>query len=296
MADGKDRAARELMSLQPGSLLNLYRLYPDYVSKPDYFFDIHDGSVFQKGVVWQGLTYQPMGIEAEGFETSANGRLNRPKMRISNKDYFVTNLAENNDDFKNGKVIRKRVFLKFLDDINFDGGNPFGEADPTAELFNEEYLVSQKTQENKTFVEFELTSPLDLDEFEVNNRRIFSKYCYWKYRGEGCGYQGPPLQKADGKPFVDGQGGDLGLVGASSEDFEYGDYNDLYDPIKGYQQGEIVFKENNRVTIADPEGIEEPKPLLTYYVARENVSGFDPEKNPKFWERDGCNKKIRSPR
>lgn len=294
MADGKDRAARELMSLQPGSLLNLYRLYPDYVSKPDYFFDIHDGSVFQKGVVWQGLTYQPMGIEAEGFETSANGRLNRPKMRISNKDYFVTNLAENNEDFKNGKVIRKRVFLKFLDDINFDGGNPFGEADPTAELFNEEYLVSQKTQENKTFVEFELTSPLDLDEFEVNNRRIFSKYCYWKYRGEGCGYQGPPLQKADGKPFVDGQDVKLGLLGGSDEDFEYADYNDLYDPIKAYQQGEIVFKENNRVTIADPEGIEEPKPLLTYYVARENVSGFDPEKNPRFWERDGCNKKLSS--
>jgi lambda family phage minor tail protein L len=294
MAEGRDKAARELMSLQPGSLLSLYRLYPDYISKPNYFFDVHDGSVFGRGVVWQGLTYQPMGIEAEGFETNANGRLNRPKMRISNNDYFVTNIAQNNNDLKNAKVIRKRVFVKFLDDINFDGGNPFGEADASAELFNEEYLVSQKIQENKNFVELELTSPLDLDEFEVNNRRIFARYCYWKYRGEGCGYQGPPKQKADGTPFVDTQENTLGVIGGGELDFEYGNYEDLYDPIRAYLKGEIAFKENNRVTIADPNGIEDPKPMLTYYVARENISGFDPEKNPKFWERDGCNKKVSS--
>ena len=294
MAEGRDKAARELMSLQPGSLLSLYRLYPDYISKPNYFFDVHDGSVFGKGVVWQGITYQPMGIEAEGFETNANGRLNRPKIRISNNDYFVTNIAQNNNDLKNAKVIRKRVFVKFLDDINFDGGNPFGEADASAELFNEEYLVSQKIQENKSFVELELTSPLDLDEFEVNNRRIFARYCYWKYRGEGCGYQGPPKQKADGTVFVDTQENTLGVIGGDELDFQYGDYEDLYDPIRAYLKGEIAFTENNRVTIADPNGIEDPKPMLTYYVARENISGFDPEKNPKFWERDGCNKKVSS--
>lgn len=294
MAEGRDKAAKNLMSLQPTSLLSLYRLYPDYITKPDYFFDVHDGSVFSRGVTWQGKVYQPMGIETEGFETNANGRLNRPKIRISNKDYFVTNLAQNNDDFKNGKVIRKRVFLKFLDDVNFDGGNPFGEADPTAELFNEEYLVSQKVNENKTYVELELTSPLDLDEFEVNTRRIFSKFCYWKYRGEGCGYEGPPVQKADGTPFYDLQGNKIDLIDGDELSFQFDNPESEYDPIKGYQKGDIVFKKNNRVTIADPAGIEEPKPLTTYYVARDNVSGFDPETNPKFWERDGCNKKVSS--
>ena len=93
--------------------------------------------------------------------------------------------------------------VKFIDDVNFEGGNPFGEADPKAELTDETWLMGRKTQESRLFVEFELNSPLDLESFSVNSRSIISKFCYWQYRGEGCRYQGLPIERDDGEKFQD---------------------------------------------------------------------------------------------
>ena len=91
-------------------------------------------------------------METEGFSVSAS-KVNRPLIRISNKDFFVTSLIKNNNDFANARVERRKTFVKFLDDENFDGGNPFGESDATANVSVDFYLVSQKRQENKVFVE-----------------------------------------------------------------------------------------------------------------------------------------------
>ena len=60
-------------------------------------------------------------------------------------------------------------------------------------MSNDTFVVGQKTAENKSFIELELTSPLDLENFEINNRLIMSRYCSWYYRGNGCNYKGIPL-------------------------------------------------------------------------------------------------------
>ena len=290
MGEGLDKVARSLLDLQPTAILDLFLVFPDRYNKPDTFYPIHNGSSFKKGVVWQGVNYLPVSMEIEGFEVSADGRVNRPKLKISNKDYFVTNLLRNNDDFKNAKIVRKRTFVKFLDDINFDGGNPFGDSDSRAELSSQEYIVSQKVQENKIYVELELTSPLDLDNFEINHRRIMGKYCYWQYRGMGCQYRGVPLQNDEGKDFTDSNGNLLEY----NKDFIYGDPKDRYDEEKNYSVGDLVYIENNRVFIEDPEGLVKPRPLLTYYIARRDVKGLRPDLHSDYWEKDGCNKKLSS--
>jgi lambda family phage minor tail protein L len=127
--------------------------------------------------------------------------------------------------------------LIILDDVNFEGGNPFGSQDFTAEISNETFLIGQKTAENKVYVEFELTSPLDLENFEITNRRILAKYCYWTYRGCGCNYFGPPIEKEDGYNFTDIDGQE---VTPSVSPYGFMDNsNNLWNSTTSYNKGDI---------------------------------------------------------
>lgn len=297
MAEGKNKIARSLLDLQPTAILDFYQIYPDIVNQPTLSINMHGGSVFGGSLVWQGVEYDPVAIECEGFEIIANGRLPRPKIRIANKDFLVTKLLQNYNDLKNGQIIRKRTFLKYLDDTNFDGGNPFGDADSTAEISQEKFVIGQKTQENKILVELELTSPLDLENFELNHRRILGKYCYWQYRGHGCRYNGEPIEKENGDPFEDPTGGyvvpDLTNFNSSDPTLEWSD-------VKSYNASDIVYRKNpniriqslNRDQSSDGELVPELEPMKIWYVCVSGNSGEKPEENPTYWQKDGCSKKL----
>lgn len=293
MGEGQNRVARALIDLEPTSIVDLFILYPDVNELPDLKIPFHGGINVDKALVWQGLTYLPIGIELDSFEKNSDGTVNRPKIKFSNNEYYLTYLLKKYKDFANAKIIRKRTLVEFLDDENFDGGNPFGVPDSRAEIASEEYVISQKTQETKDYVEFELTSPLDLDNKFITNRKIYGKYCFWDYRGEGCEYKGIPVQKQDGTRFT-ASDGTSPLNIKSDKSFSYADNFNLYTKDKTYFPGDVVFTANNRIKIYDPKGIEKPRPLLTYYVAREKVNGKDPSSHPQFWDRDGCNKKLSS--
>jgi lambda family phage minor tail protein L len=292
MGQGKDKIARSLLDLQPTAILDFYQIYPDVINHPTQVINIHAGSIFGEQVTWQGVKYIPVPIEVEGFEITANTTLPRPKIRIANVDYLVTDLLQRYSDLKNAQIIRKRTFVKYLDDVNFDGGNPFGSADSSAELSSEKYLIGQKTQENKVYVELELTSPLDLENFEVNHRRILGKYCYWMYRGEGCRYDGPPINKDNGKIFSN----ELGTsVIPKIEGFKSNSPDYLWQPTKVYNEGDIAFLENQKVII-NPIGKEgSPEFMKLWYVCvKNNTIGQNPDSNPSYWQKDGCNKKLNS--
>lgn len=270
MGQGQTKISRSLLDYQPSVILEFFRIYPDTVNQPSNFISIHGGSNFEKPIVWQGVAYSPVPVEVEGFEINGNGQLARPKIRIANVNYLVTSMLQNNQDMIYGKIIRKRTFLKYIDDINFDGGNPFGDADQTAEISEEEYLISQKTTENKLYVEFELTSPLDLDNYEINSRTILGKYCSWLYRGEGCRYNGSPIEKEDGSDFSVSVGSNQGLWSSS----------------RNYSRGQYVYTEHNRMTVNGQK-------MKIYYVSLVNSNiNQTPENNPSFWEKEGCSKTM----
>lgn len=273
--------------MQPTAILDFYKIYPDIVNKPTQSINIHAGSVFGEPLIWQGVRYDPVPVECEGFEIIANGRLPRPKIRIANKDFLMTRLLQNNEDFKNGQIIRKRTFLKYIDDVNFDGGNPFGDADSTAEISEEKFVIGQKTQENKILVELELTSPLDLENFELNHRRILGKYCYWHYRGNGCLYQGAPIERENGDPFKDPTGG---YVVPDLTDFNSSDPTLEWSNTKSYNVSNVAFIQNPNIRIQSINGKLEP--MKTWYVCVSGNSGQKPENNPTYWQKDGCNKKL----
>ena len=288
--EGKNEVAKSLLDLQPTAILELFKLYPDYQNRPEIFFTFHGGSNFANNVTWQGLQYLPLPVETEGFGVFADGTLPRPKIRVGNANKIVTVFLEKYSDFKNAAIFRKKVFLKHLDDVNFDAGNPFGVANPDAEISEEKYFFGQKTIENHTYVEFELNSPLDLDNFGVNERTISAKYCYWQYRGLGCQYAGKPIEKSDGLPFTNV---DNEIVAVTVND-EFNSENLLYSSSESYSAGDSVFLENKKV-IVSRNSDNEPIFHKTYYVC---VSGNDssdpqhPEGNDSFWQKDGCAKKI----
>jgi lambda family phage minor tail protein L len=290
MGQGQNKIAKSLLDLQPTALLEFFRIYPDTVVKPEAFIPIHGGSIFGGNVTWQGIEYIPVPVESEGFEINGNGQLSRPKIRIANKDFLMSSLLANNFDFKNAKIVRKRTFLKYLDDVNFDGGNPFGDQDFTAEIGSESFLIGQKTSENKVYVEFELTSPLDLENFEITNRQILSKYCYWMYRGHGCNYASVPIEREDGSGFTDANGNSVSPVLQT----QYATNSNLiWDSKKPYSKKDIVYLENPKVIINARVYGDYAGPAQTWYVSiSDNNINQNPQSNPSFWQKDGCSKKI----
>ncbi len=289
MGQGQDKVAQSLVDMQPTAIIELFQLYFNTVDKPSYSISFHGGSNFSRGIVWNGITYNPIPVETEGFEVNGNGQMARPKIRISNKDRFVTSLLNNNQDLQFAKIIRRRTFVKYLDNVNFDGGNPWGQADPTAEISHDTFVISQKTAENRMFVEFELSSPLDLDNFEVNNRLVMARYCGWYYRGVGCNYQGPPIETEDGR--------DLPINVASVNSWAQ-----LVSPSggwvtgKSYASGDPAFLENKKVIINPniDDQTDSRFARIWYVCQQDHISNFDtqPDLNITYWSKDGCNKKL----
>lgn len=140
-------------------------------------------------------------ITADGFEISAKGTLPTPRLGISvNPDgiYALSQLktAINNfDSLIGAKVTRIRTFLSCLPHQNFppttdypNGFNPYG-SDTFAEFPRDIYYIDRKTNENKSVIEFELASILDVEGVQLPQRLVMSDRCPWTYRGDGCFYE-----------------------------------------------------------------------------------------------------------
>ena len=300
-AEGKNKVALSLLDLQPTAVLELFRVFPDRVNLPNLFLGFHGGSNFDKSITWQGVDYLPLAIETEGFDILGDGKLARPKIKVANRNNIITNFLQNYKDLINAKFVRKRVQVKFLDDSNFQGGNPFGAADSKAELTNETWIMGRKTQESKIFVEFELNSPLDLENFSVNSRNVVAKFCGFQYRGEGCRYAGFPVEKDDGYPFKDADG--VSVVpqfnSPTPVDFFHSNYAE-WTPNSGYSKGDIVWVKSPTINVPPVDfnpNDDTVYPLKTVYVAVSGDggatnSGKSPANNPSYWQKDGCSKKL----
>ena len=300
MGQGQDKIAKSLLELEPTAILELFLLYFDPQDQPDSFVAFHGGSIFQKPIKWQGVEYLPLPVETEGFEISANGRLSRPKIKVSNKDYIITDLLQSFNDLQFAKLIRKRTFVKFLDNSNFVDGNPWGQQDLTAELSNDTFIVSQKLAENKIFVEFELTSPLDADGLDLNNRKILSNYCPFIYRGDGCNYNGYPIANNKDENF-NLTAKFLGAFNSSDPEgileWQDGYYYNVGDMIILEDKNLIINYNSNRVPSKNNTIPNSTNFLKNYYVCIQahtsSLTNSPMSKNRDVnWRKDECIKTI----
>lgn len=210
-------AYQVLKELEPSALIELFHI--EFTTK---FNGADDNLYFHAGtngiptnIVFAGQSYTAAPVEAEGFDKTVKGVLPRPTLRVANAENTISSLmhrSNNPIDPLMAKVTRIQTFKKFIDAVNFfdetyvyqDGntavtqGNDtlvlaaHGTGDSTSRLPNQEYRIDRISSENQAFVEFELSSRLDLTNVLLP-RRLVADYCPWKYRGVECGYNGGPV-------------------------------------------------------------------------------------------------------
>lgn len=272
----KESTIQDLTSLDASVQIDLVRIYYDYENEPTSYYPFTSNSNgWNTPIIFQGVTYNPLPCSIDEIFTDTQGKLSRPRLTISNNGLVISKILRQKNDFKNGRVSRIRTQLRSLDDVNFDGGeNPFGPADPSNVISNETFVINQKLAENAISVQFELTSPLDLDEFTVPGRLVLPRYCSFAYRGCGCQYNGFPVEQGDGTPFP---------VAPNLTNFSYATYSNEWQYDKHYPAGSVVFLETTR------------NPRRTFYVANLDHTSNDlnqPATNPLVWSKDGCQKTI----
>ena len=170
----------EVQSLEPTALIELFELDLSHRGVPSQYFHAGTNGLGTK-VIWKGVAYNCLPIQVEGFELSAqNKAAARPKMRIANADGLFSQEVRSFDDLVGGKVIRRRTYAKFLDAVNFPGGNP--DANPNQELPSDIWFVEQKVSENKYIIEWELASAFDLMGVMLPRRQVVQNGCPFGYR------------------------------------------------------------------------------------------------------------------
>lgn len=191
----------EIAKLAPSARIELYVI--DATELGGDVLRFHNGTnALKQPVVWQGDTYTPMPIEADGFDVKSSGPAPRPKIRVSNVFGLVGLLVMQYGGLEGALVIRKVTHARFLDAVNFPGGVN-AEADPTQQYPDDVWKVDRVSRRDRFLVEWELASPFDLEGVEAPSRQVDQLICPVEYRGADCGYTGGPVAKADDTPTSD---------------------------------------------------------------------------------------------
>ena len=266
-------------------------------------------------IYWQGNTYFPAPIHAEGFDISARGTLPTPILRVTaQKEEGIEALSilrraiHKYGDIIGAKVTRIRTFAKYLDSKNFSDisqinnsqgsyTNPFPdqyEPDPYAEFPRDIFYVERKSYENKINIEYELSALLDVEGIKLPRRRVLSQRCSFTYRGCGCFYeqkanssgiyekcdlrQSQLTMPEDAPPVATDKDEDISRIVASTELKNAGTWSSS----KQYQAGEYVSMQKGGYNY--------------YFVARTTIPSGQGTKfappNPDYWVADMCSKSL----
>lgn len=163
-------------------------------------FYFHAGTnELKNNVIWQGQEYIALPITASGFAYDA-ASFPRPRLQLANIQGLFSTLIRSYNDLVGTTITRKRTAVRYLDAVNFSGGNP--SANPAEHLEDEIFIVTQKVSENKLYIEFELGSALDLTNVYLPSRFVNANFCPFKYRGEECSYTGTSYWNIDDDPVA----------------------------------------------------------------------------------------------
>lgn len=134
---------------------------------------------------WKGETYEPLPIEASGFERTTQGQIPTPELTVANVLGTLASVVNALDDLVGAKVVRRRTLLKYLD----NGTEP----DSSQEFPEDIFYIERKIAETSVTITWQLASKIDLEGLLLPRRVITQNHCLWRYRGPECGYSGPPV-------------------------------------------------------------------------------------------------------
>ena len=142
-------------------------------------------------------------MQIEGIGADSNGSATRPTFMAGNVNGRITALCLAFDDLLKFQLTVRETMVQYLDAANFPEGNPT--ADPTQEAL-EIWYIDQKTGEDGEVVQWELSSPGEIDNHGLPGRQM-TTFCHWAmtggYRGPNCGYTGGAMFDDDDNPTDD---------------------------------------------------------------------------------------------
>ncbi len=297
MAKGINKnVATEIVSLEPSQIIEFYLIFYNWPDDASSILAITpSANGIGPKIKWQGQDYFSLPIEPSNFKNSSDGELARPKIKIANTDLIISKYLRSANSLIGAKIIRKRTFVKFLDDENFAGGeNPYFDintgtsmADPSSHLPEQVFYVNRRVSENKDFVEFELSSVLELENCFLPNRNTYARYCTWIYRGHGCRYAGNPLRASNSQLFKDSSGNAVTPL----------ENKGLWTRETTYVKGDFVYTEVTNIPLRTEGETDLTAPsekLKTFYVCVANsaIGNNDFPPISKKWQKDDCSKKI----
>lgn len=178
-----------IQDLDPSATIELFHLDSTIIPGGGHTYFHAGTNQLGTNIVWQGQSYTPFPVQAEGFEITGKGTVPRPTLAIANVDGTIGALVRDLEDLIGATVYRKRTLVKFLDAVNFVGGVN-ATADPTQYLPDDEYTIERKSIETKAAITFELASSMDVHGVKIPRRLIQATICPWVYQGLECGYSG----------------------------------------------------------------------------------------------------------
>lgn len=273
----KQSVMREQTRFDPTALLDLFELNGANIGMQSVFYFCSATNANLRPVVFNGITYTPFPIEMSEMAYDGKSTLPRPKITASNVNGFISALLLENDDLAGATITRRRVFARFIDAVNFPGSISPYSPDPTAAYPDEPWVINRKISENYQYVQWELVSPLELNQAKLPRRQIIANVCPppVKYRDtRTCGYDGLPVADSANRTFVDYYGiptvTDMGL----------------YDAGTTYAKGDAVYVYSS---LPQFSGIK------MYYVCLNNGTiGVNPVGSPANWVNDACSRSCAS--
>ncbi len=133
MQDIRQETLNECTRAEQSASVVLWEIDLTEVGGERYFF-CNEQNEKGEPVTWQGRQYQPYPIQGSGFELNGKGTSTRPTLTVSNLYGMVTGMAEDLQSLVGGTVVRRKVYARFLDAVNFVNGN--SDADPEQEVIS----------------------------------------------------------------------------------------------------------------------------------------------------------------
>ena len=126
-------------------------------------------------------TYIALPAQAEDFEVTSDGAMNRPKFTVANLHNTFSQAIGGLDyeDLIGRRLTRRITLKKYLVGETGDSGN----GNAPVEFPKSVYVIDRISAKDVTRVEFELAAPFDLAGIQLPRRVIVGGSCPWKYTG-----------------------------------------------------------------------------------------------------------------
>lgn len=199
MQDIQQDTLNETTKIEQSARIDLWEIDLSRFGGQRYFF-CNEPNEKGEPVTWQGRTYEVYPIQGVGFDLVGKGTSARPTLAVSNLFGMVTGLAEDLQSLMGATVVRRVVYARFLDAVNFNNGNP--DANPEQEAVSR-WVIEQLSELKATTASFVLATPTETDGAMFPARTMLADVCSWRYRSDECGYVGPVVADEFDNPTTD---------------------------------------------------------------------------------------------